>query len=266
MVALERPQTVDRYTDVVERDLIPSWMDEVDDQRSFRDAAEGTIERQIWDRAVDRGIEKSVYQFSTAFPQSYRLSIELISHIRVNLLSDLATDLLVHFFCRVSRMNEAFKEFNRTNVYVRRDDRSIESIRSFIGSALADEATVKKVVTDSFRRLFETSNYMKWGPQMMAMDYVGTDKYNFAVDECMANFIAWPYMNLIPVPLHHYRDLLLIMMTSMVLAFVIFMGEAGSWEEEEMRRNSRNKVEKNQVSPAGAGVLRTERNNRREKQ
>jgi hypothetical protein len=209
MVALDYPPVYESYQDILDNDTMPIWTDETDDQRFFRDAANGTVAKQIWDRALNREVtEKSVINYTQLMDGDFRPKVmrAIIARDAVTLVNRLATNYLVQTSCATSRQQNDSKN---VFAYVSRDVAAKEEIRYSIASSHLDLILKKKIVRVN-RLYFES--HLPVEQAVAAMDGFlpgGQGMFNDR-QQCMASIIIMPPVNLIPVPVNHYRDLILL--------------------------------------------------------
>jgi hypothetical protein len=224
MVILKRPVTYDRYQDLLKNDTTPLWLDELDDQRSFRDAPDGTPAKELWDRAVGRGISKSLMTTQN-MDVSWLLSIanDMFSKKSVSLSNSALTHVCLSNICHYIRSEGMFKQ---SNPYIKRDESAVESIRSLIGSSLA-HPVIRKRVTRIGRWFMETDPAIpmfirRYGAVVVPS---GSEKIFSSVEECKSGVIVMPQIDLLPVTLYHFSDLFLVFITAVVLCLVVALIE-----------------------------------------
>lgn len=223
MVVLDRPVTYDSYQDLLDNDTIPLWVDGLDDQRTFRDAAKGTPERQLWDRAVERGINKSLVSadIMSDVPALLKLAKALHDRKVVGLTSSALTQIMISNLCWI---NHGSRMFPHGKAYIAREDRAVESIRSVCGSTFA-HPMIRKILQRYGRYWTETDP----GVAMMIRNYdkvlapEGGERYYSKVITCKSGIIEMPDPDLRPVILYHYRDLIMICMIMYVVSMIVML-------------------------------------------
>lgn len=225
MVVIKRPITYESYQDLLDNGTAALWLDELDDQRNFRDAPHGSTAKKIWDRAVKQGIRKSVVTTDKLqdIPWILSMANEVVSKKRVSLSNSAFTAIVLSNACLYIRSEGMF---NNVNAYIRRDESAVENIRSLPGSSLA-HPLIKERISRVGRWFTETDPIIPMFIRRYGSFLVpnGGEKYFSAVEECKSNVIVMPHVDLLPVTLFHFRDLQLVCFIAITLSLAMLMIE-----------------------------------------
>lgn len=243
MVALDPPFTIQSYQDILDHDVTPMWFAEASQHGGFEFGPPGSLEKRIWDRAVERGINKSIvsiHHILTENPATVVAYLEqLVSQKAVGLVRSIVTKLMASNLCSFSRQQDWLKN---SNAYVHADPNAKEEMRMMPGSTLTNDL-VRNRVKSGMTRKIEMGIFWNLMINREYMFYVQSPEGHVAeVEECIANVIVMPEYNLQSVPLFHYRDLILLATTLFVASLLILLTEKRLWKRRIHRiRCSRRK-------------------------
>jgi hypothetical protein len=221
MVALDPPAVYTSYQELIDHDVIPKWLEDAGEHSTFQFAAEGSPERKIWDRVAERGINQSIISLQAALNSDPSV---LLAHIHqaaerkaVLMHRFLLARLFVSNMCAFARQNGLVP---RSNAFITSDPTAREEVIMMLGSVHADQR-FQRVMRSSLCRKVERGLFVKTFDPFIFL--VASNEGHVAeVEECMASVIVAPEHNSQAVPLHHYRDLA-ILVTLMLIACIIRM-------------------------------------------
>lgn len=220
MVTLNAPPTLETYQDLIDHDVIPTWLQEFSDERDFAASAAGTKERAIWDRAVERGLDQSIISGPKLLAHPFELAAGAMNHTRVAMTYNVATEIMIQVICHMMWKEEGFREYRKFSLMSRRDEDARETIRSVFGSSAPESDRMRRRVNYRMRSQMERIPFAKILPRAALYEFAGVDKYNAGVANCTANVVLYPYIELSSVVLHHYWDLFTLCSITIVIAFI----------------------------------------------
>jgi hypothetical protein len=235
MVALEPPPTIESYDDIIEKDIIPKWIDEAGEHGLFKQAPNGSIEKKIWDRVTTRGVHRSILsvnKFMSTDPTAAIAEVmEIVEMKAVSLIGTLLTRIAETNLCAFIRKEGIRPD---ASAYAHADTRATESMRVMPGSVFTEES-FRRQVTRAMNRKFEMGTFVHSVFKEFSY-YVFSPVGHFAeVEGCIANKVTIPENHVDVVTLSHYRDLICIAMIMILFSFVILLyepiGKEGCWSQ-----------------------------------
>jgi hypothetical protein len=225
MVALDPPPTIDSYQEILDKDIIPLWLEEFSEHDSFKFADKGSIERRIWDRAVERGLHNSLYSIKQLTGENPLILLSVLKLITeqkaVGLGRTLVTRIMGTNCCSLSRRSNIFMQFF---AYFHPDERATEVLRVMPGSTLTRDH-VRRRVAAGVQRKIESRRYVNYLYKTLSY-YLFSNKGKVSeIDRCHNNIIQIPESHIDAVKLSHYRDLISIVTVLFAVALVILLYE-----------------------------------------
>lgn len=220
MVILKTPPTYNTYQQLLDEDVRPIWVAQIDDQKGFQYASEGSLERRIWDRAVERGIEESMVR-NIDLKILFNRAQPVLRREAVMLDNNLMTELADSNGCAYMR---SWNVLPGTYVWTRRDPSAKETMRVFVTNAkssLKFKRETKRLMT----RVTEMSVPVTEVMRSVRFIFHPETKIITQVMECMSNVIVMPENNLVAVKPSHYQDLTSVCFLIIVLAFLACIHE-----------------------------------------
>lgn len=247
MVALEAPATYDTYQDLLDHDVIPMWYTEYNQHETFQFAKKGSLERKIWDRVVERGIDQSLFSVQKLLNADPALLasrlLKITDRRAVSLFRSLGTKIGVANACALMRQNGLRPD---SNCYYRSDPQAEEEIQVMPGSLLTSDHVRRHVhaaVTRKVEMGLLLTEVWKLGSFIISRDGHVTE-----VEECIANVVIMPEHELIAVPLYHYRDLLMLAGLFLMLSVIFLYSEMGIQRRKKMIEKQEDKLWKIRIS------------------
>ena len=223
-VVVKPPATYDSYADLLAHDVLPIWVREMDDQRTFRDAKPGTNEREIWMQAEERGINRSLLSLKEVGGDLSLVVPRLMAvanRSAVGLSNWISTNVAVSNGCAFSREQQLYTQ---VMAYVRQDPDAVEVLRVVLGSAVA-APSLRRRVTRTYARLFESHLLMPTMLRSLSFSVAKPTGHASEVQECMANVIVMPDHTFLTVPVPHFFDLLTVCTYLVALAAFLLLTE-----------------------------------------
>lgn len=226
MVVIPRPETYNSYRDLLDHDVLPIWVEGMNDQRFFQHAVPDSYAHRLWIRAVERGLTHSLAPLSRDTMSFVQRTQQPLFDRRAAFISNrLTTEAVVENVCAFTRSNNLLPN---SGAYVHVDDgEASEILRVALISTSADES-LKKIATRAGNRIM-AGGILAQQVMFLAHNFLPDRSHAAEVAECAAGRIVMPDNEFHPVNLPHYSDLLtlaavLVLVSSFVL--VIELGRA----------------------------------------
>lgn len=243
MIVEQRPPTFDSYQDLIDQNITPLWISSINDQTPFSNARPGSKERQIWDQAVERGIDRSLLSLKMNDWDVMRYLepfLDLIKQRKAASLSNRRTTEAGQ-----SNACAGLYTYNKNvnvSAYSKADPDAKQYLRALPVSSRISP-TRRKAIRKAILCAVE-------GGALQALQ--GSFKfYAFSneghvseVEECMSNQVRLPEHGHTPVPLPHYYDLLRVDLCCLLLAFLIL------WLESCVKGKKKENRQREEVAPA----------------
>ena len=225
VVVMKIPATYNSYQDLVDHDVTPLWVSEMDDQRFFRLADKGSVEHKIWEQAVSRGVNKSVIYANQMISGSLDTALPILMSIAerkaVGLTNRHFTKIAISNVCAFMRSNGIYPNVNTFTIV---DANAATILRVQIGSVFTASSTrdhVRKGMGRKFEMMTFEANILKTYSFFLASNVGNVAK----VQECMSNLIILPNHAIVPISLHHYQYLILIVAALILLSCRVWLTE-----------------------------------------
>ena len=207
MVVVEKPITVESYEDVLRMGKWPVWLASFTDMVTFQNAADGSLEQEIWNKAIALGINESLIQMT---PDSFiNHGMRLAKKETVAFMSQfLGERAFPYCTCVVSRASNIS---TNTNFLFRQDESAKETLRFSIENHVI-ERQVSRRVSYRIQKIFEAglkNAALRYIDPAPAFGLTNVDQHFRAIRECCSNVVMMPEAELHPVPPHHYLSLAL---------------------------------------------------------
>lgn len=226
MVVVKPPKTIKSYKEFIDSGRRPAFFEITSDRKDFMFAAEGSLERQIWEIAVARGINNSVLR------SSYELMMNAmygVGHGEVVFFSRAGgmAKALIQACCAVMRV----RQFHATvNVLKLPDQSAKEQLLGQIRNPLVSR-TVAKKVANYYQRMFEANlretALLRFNDiwSISPVSHEEAKPHFRAIEDCASNVVTIPYPEWMSVPMFHYVSLFAVVSVSLLLAVVVFAAE-----------------------------------------
>ena len=224
MVVIDPPATYNTFQDILDADARPMWLSEMDDARFFRDARPGSVERAIWDQALERGIERSILRlkdFGTNALAAVPIMRAVANRSAVGLSNRFVTQLVTWNACTASRAMNLCPWLGALN---RRDPTAAEILRTLAASRHAPD-WLRRRLSSRYTHTFEMDSLVT--PSIPMFHHLLADPRGHVAEiaRCAASVIAEPESQVYAVPLRHYSDLLLLSLGAAGVAALLLLGE-----------------------------------------
>jgi hypothetical protein len=225
MLLIDPPESYKSYQDLLDHDVPPLWFQEAGSHGSFQVANNGSLEKKIWDRAVERGLNKSILSFAEMLGKTPALAMNAIIDVfdrkSVFLMSGVYTRLLDSNACAFTRQNDIKKDVNNLAIA---DPSAQDHFKVMLGSAVFDPG-LKWRVSSGMTRKFEMGTILPSIFNSYSFAIASTAGHFVSVDECMSGIILMPDHDVVPVPVTHYWDLCLLSLILLLIAGTILRSE-----------------------------------------
>lgn len=222
MVVLKKPDTYDSYQDLLDHDVITWWMTDTDGQRPFQQAKEGSLQKQLWDRAVSKGIEKSLISLTAPGNLSVLDTfIAVAKRKAVGLLNRLVMLTALQNACCMSRSLDLMTDIYG---YIKVDQIEQEVLRVVTASAFAPES-LRKLLKAQTVNLIERDFFIPEFLRTFSHVLASNAGHIHEVEECASNKIMMPEHNLVPAKISYYEDLITVCTALYLLSLVVLVIE-----------------------------------------
>lgn len=231
MVVIKPPVTIESYDELIESDRRPLWLKVYDDYTYFQNAAGGSKEKRIWEKAEEKGINQSIVPVSMAHLIPRAMAIG--ENTEVFMLNRLiGSKSLVHA-CAVSRTQGL-----KVNMYpiFRFDASAKEILRGTFQNHLIPDM-VSNVIHRNTQRIFQ-SQLMEASSRFFDLGNLITDREKMysAIHECSCNIILIPTPEHKAVDLRHYLSLFVLVVCLIAVCHISLLYERKRLKKSEGRK------------------------------
>lgn len=205
-VTLDRPKTIESFDDIINSDLRPMFRVAREEHIPFRNAAVGTKKRQIWNKAVRMGIEKSLTK-NTNYS-------EMLEGKSVVILTENPQPTLMSFFCQMFRRQKP-----RNCPIVRLETGETDTLKMIMKSSFMDRQ-LSRAIDKMYQRIFE-AGYLSI-EQMLVRKVFGITSRD---DGCMSNRVVMPDPGFNSIGFLQIRMLVVSSVIALAVAFLMLIYE-----------------------------------------
>lgn len=223
MTVSEEPSTIDSYADILSHEnMMPLWMSVLNDHKAFRDAPAGSEARQIWDRAVRNGLNKSMLTIEPSFMVTVISAME--TRTGVSLMNGFAIEMGQANACLISRQTG---QWGNLMPWQSVDPKSPEHLKGYFASSFVSPA-LKLRLHQLLSRLFEMSTVEKELTRELGSFGVSQPVgYLFReVQQCLSNVKAVRTPVFLAAKTSYYNDLFVSIAASFAIALILLFSES----------------------------------------
>ena len=234
-VVFKNPFVISTYTDLLQSGVRPIWASNLDGERFFPHPS--LMEQQVMERVEEMGIEKSrmrdedqVFGHIPAVVRGEEVILTYGSHAR-----NLAKVLCFHLRSNAIHSNR--------NAWVKNDPQTAENIWIHVARRHFVSESRFRLIQERLHMNFEHSLVTYLGVQNVVTNLpfyqelhrTSPDNIHSKLQECLCNQIIFPDHDVIPLTIHHYRHMFLMlasvltMITMLHLAQVVHQQYARYW-------------------------------------
>ena len=225
MVVVKPPITVTNYDEILSSGRRPIWFNSLTDKAEFRNAAKGSKEAQIWERAVSMGINKSVVANNVD---------EYILHAtQIASQHEVALATVKLFWASLSRTSCAFSRtrdfMGKVNCLYRHDASAKGSLRGNLQNHLLSgrvSTRINKRIQWSFEGSLSEVTLGRLDDVMADMNS-NAHQYFSSIERCASNVVTIPHPVSEPVKPYHYVSLLALSAFLFLVCFTVLAKECG---------------------------------------
>lgn len=229
MVVVKPPVTVESYQDILDLRRRPSWSSTLTDKDEFENGLPGSMERKVWNLAVEMGLNESIV---VPAPET------IMSHSRR--AADFQQVMLIQSLFGEGLVPSAICSFARTkqmkddvNVLFRYDPNAQEKFKWNIQNRgnpkwVRDKIRKRLQINFEFDRMNAAKQHVDFSSYMQITDI---DKYYRKILECCSNVVKIDHPFWRPADVKHYRTLIYLLAGCIAVALSVFVHEIRSHKE-----------------------------------
>lgn len=222
MVTLKKPNVIGSYSDLLaNKSVRPVWIKQIDDYQEFRDAPLGSQEQEIWQRAVDMGLDESLVSIENGIETAKNVATKVADGAYVLITSRLVTGVASPNACSFSRTWNFRPE---ANAYNHRNPNGRQRLRGLVQNSNGPQDELlfaRKRLT----RFFEFAIMdMSLFELRFAIMPPAKDKMR-AIEECLLNKIVYPDIVLSTPDMDHFTGLFVLLVAFLTLTSIAWCFE-----------------------------------------